>query len=92
MTIVKIGMNGVLPDNDVQYITYITKVIHKTDKEAEVTIIKGIRTHSYNIKPSDPGLKSQLVDALTLANGVIGVRIEFSKSMKISNSIYFELL
>lgn len=92
MTIVKIGMNGVLPDNDVQYMTYITKVVSKIDKEADVTIIRGNNKHSYRIVPSDLKLKSEIIQQLSIANSLLGIKILWSQTMHLSNSIYFELL
>ena len=92
MIINRIGLAPILSDNDVQYITYITRVIHKSDDKAEVTIIRGVRTYSYNIIPSDPVLKVGIIDSLKIAHQVLGIAIQFSKTMDISSAIHFELI
>ncbi len=90
--ITKIGLAPILSDNDVQYITYITRVIHKSDDKAEVTIMRGVRTYSYKIIPSDPSRKADLIDCLRIAHQVLGIPILFSKTLDLSQAIHFELI
>lgn len=92
MTIIKLGIPQVLPDNDVQYMAYISRVIARTDDHAEVTIVKGLRTYAYNIIPSDPGLKERLITELRIANEALQVPVEFSRTMNLSQAIHFVLL
>jgi hypothetical protein len=92
MTIIKLGVPSIIPDNDMQYMTYINRVIHSEDASAQVTIIRGIRAYSYSITPSEPKCKEALIESLKLAHKILGVPIQFSKTITMSPTIYFELI
>ncbi len=92
MTIIRLGIPEVMPDNDVQYMTFIQRVIQRVDDAAEVTIVRGLRTYAYNIIPSDPGFKNALVNELRIANDALNVPVEFSRTMNLSQAIHYILL
>lgn len=91
MIITKVGLGSIMKDNDVQYMKYIIRIIKGADPEANVVIMKGSRTYSYNVTPSSPNCRQALIEGIVLAHQILGVSIEFSKTLGIATSIAFEL-
>lgn len=91
MIIVKNNFSGILPDNDVQYISYIKNVINSVDKEAELTIIESLNGYRFLVIPSDSDKKGPLVTSIEIAHNVLNLKVMFQKTIRFSKSIYFEL-
>lgn len=70
---------------------YVLMIIKAVDEEAIVTIMKGLRTQSYKIVLSNVEFKKKMVEDIAIAHEVLNIPIEFSRTLALSKSVYFEM-
>lgn len=85
----KINFPAIIPDNELAYIRYLEGVISSIDEYADVQITKLFQGVSIRVAPSSPILFNNLMQSLQDMHNSIGIRVDFSKSMKAGGNIFF---
>lgn len=91
MLIKKIGLPSILPDNDMQYFSYLFRSIEETDKDATISIYKGIKSYIVDILPSESSTKQSIIDKLNSIHNRLLISIVYSKTIEYSGSINFSI-
>lgn len=80
-----------IPDNDVKYFSLLEGVINSSDELAIMEIRKHPTAYNFRIAPSSPNYIQPLIKALNALHTLLGITMEYSKSMKNSSSINFNI-
>lgn len=91
MTVTKVGFPSILKDNDMAYLAYVLSNLDKLDSGCIVSIINGIDKIIFDVLPSDFFRKKMLLGEIIRIHRVIGIELEFSRTLEYSPSIYFSL-
>lgn len=91
LKITKIGFPSIMLDNDIQYLNYLFKLIEVVDNNSELTITKTNEIYCISLLPSSTKLRDELIQEIKEAHFLLGIEIEFSKSLKISTYITWYL-
>ena len=87
LRIIKNGFPLIPLDNDIKYLNYLFRIIESLDSDAFIKIDKNNETYHISVLPTNQEIRSELVENIRIAHETIGLEIEFSKSIKISNHI-----
>ncbi len=91
ISIIKRGFGSKLLDNDEFYITFISDAIKLADPDAIVTLDKFPEEIKCSVRPSDEGYKKHIITCLLDSHRLFNIKIIFSKSLAISNSVAFSV-
>lgn len=79
----------VLPDNEVTYLNYLEGLIGSIDSECDMLITRKTEGILVRISPSLPAYFATIFDVVKKFHTMLGVQVEFSKSMKAASNISF---
>lgn len=91
LKITKIGFPSIMLDNDMAYLSHLFKIIELVDKNAEINITKTSEVYCISLLPSSTKYRDELLEEIKEAHYILGINIEFSKSLKISTYITWYL-
>lgn len=80
-----------LTDNESRLYNDILTLLQYTDPELEVKLYSEPDKLITHIIPSSPEIRQELINNLLWINKYLGVKVIFSKSLKISNVISFQI-
>lgn len=86
MNIRKIGVPSILPDNDIVYMKFLFKLIKVIDDECLIKIYKTLSGYKFVLSSKK---KEELIEELIEMHNILGLDIEFSKSIKLSKDITY---
>ena len=89
LNITKIGIPSILTDNDIQYFNSIFLIVEKVDSNSSIKVCKSGEKYSFTITPTNKQLKDILIKEIEELHFILDIPIEFSKSIKLSDSIYY---
>jgi hypothetical protein len=78
-------------DNDIKYYDYLGGYIDSIDPISNLLVNKTDTKVSFRLTPSHPRLLLPLLTAIKELHTKFGIQVEFSKSIKSSNSISFTI-
>lgn len=81
--------SGIKTDNDYYYLDSIRAWLSIADGQASFSFDKNDSEVIVHIKPSNPDRKQDIINNLLAINRMLGVKIIFSKSLKISKTISY---
>lgn len=85
------GLPSILPDNDSSYFNLLRATIDSMDPAASMSITKGSTGYVFRLLPSGSIYIDGLIRQLTEMNTLMGIQLEFSKSVKSSSVISWKL-
>lgn len=88
---IKTNLNQINPDNDSEYIEYISGAIKHSDPSASVVIYKYNNKMTVTITPSDKSFKEGIIFNILEANYRLGIVVKFSSSLKIQRKISYSI-
>lgn len=85
------NFNCILPDNEQMYFSILEGSISSIDADASVMIIKGIDKIYFRISPSEPVYSQTLMEDLLKLHNLMGLNLNFSKSIRLTSTISFSI-
>lgn len=85
------GLSGIIPDNDSSYFSLLRGIIDGVDPGASMNIVKGTTGYIFRLVPSTTVYIDTLIHQLTEINTLMGIHLEFSKSVKSSSVIHWKV-
>ena len=87
----KVNFPPIISDNETTYFKYIEGIISSIDLYASIQVTKRELGISMRISPSTPESFIPMLDAIKSFHSSFGIRVDFSKSMKTSTNISFNI-
>ena len=91
MRVVKIGFPSIILDNESTYFSYLIGYIESIDSQSTVQITKKLNGINIRISPSLPKYSGTILTGMKQFHNLFGMDLEFSKSMKTSVTINFNI-
>ncbi len=85
----KFNFPNIIRDNDAAYLQHVHYSVLSVDTDADVMANRVEAGIIFHITPSTPIKRQLIIDALLVAHRALGLRIEFSKSLKIQKKVSF---
>lgn len=82
---------NLLPDNDRGYISMLEAVINTVDEFSTLEIRRNITDYSFRIAITSQDYLPRLIKELNQLNNLIGIKVDFSKSIRSSSSLAFKI-
>lgn len=82
---------NILTEEEKVYFAKLKGAIESADELSSLEITRAPKHYSFRIAPSAPKYTNVIITELTKFHNTIGVRLDFSKSMKTSGAIYFTI-
>ena len=81
----------ILKENESNYFAQLTGVLESVDEFLEAEITYTPSSYLFRIIPSLPGYNDKIISSLIDYHNMLGIRVNFSKSIKTSGTINFRL-
>ena len=91
MTIQKKYFDDVLSENEIRYFMHLEGMLESIDELANVEIIKTINAYKFRIAPSIALYRDVLFDRIIELHKMLHIKLNISKSIKSSGTIYFDI-
>lgn len=91
MEVQKVGIGSTILDNEQQYYNLVESVIASIDEYANVIITKQPKSLTIRINPSEARLYPLILSELTQLHNILKIRLNFSKSIKNTTTIFFSI-
>ena len=91
MRIEKVNFPKIIPDNDDMYLALLEALINSVDETAVVEATQKLSGIHVRISPSLPRHSQLLLTTIRDFHYMLGIRIEFSKSIRTSSIINFTI-
>lgn len=91
MRIEKVNFPQVMPDNDSMYLDLLEALINSVDESANVEATQKLSGIHIRISPSIPRHSQLLLTTIRDFHYMLGIRVEFSKSIRTSSIINFTI-
>lgn len=82
---------GILSENDKLYFAQLKGVIESADELCVMEVTKSTYKYSFRLAPSLPKYTNNIIKVLTQYHNTLGVRLNFSKSIKTTGAINFTI-
>ena len=82
---------SLIPDNDISYFHLLESVINTTDELSTLEVRKNLNSYNFRIAVSAKEYLLGLIEELNNLHNLIGIKVDFSKSIKSSSSISFKI-
>lgn len=92
MKIKLVGFPPILQDNDVFYLLHLQGIINSTDEYASVEATNKLSGVSVRVAPSTPEYSQHVLKALKDFHYSLSLRVEFSKSIRTTTTIEYQIL
>lgn len=91
MIIEKVNFPTIIPDNDDMYLALLEALINSIDEASVVEAKQALNGIHIRISPSIPRHSQLLLTTIRDFHYMLGIRIEFSKSIRTSSIINFTI-
>jgi hypothetical protein len=91
MKVVKVNFPAILPDNETVYFSNLQAYVESIDHEGVLRITKNLQGINVRIAPSHPQYLRVLLKDIKTFHTMFGLEVLFSKSMKTSMTINFDI-
>jgi hypothetical protein len=92
MFLVKKHFPPILEENTMTYFKYLEGIVESVDENAEGEITRKLSGINIRISPSEPKYFDFLLKDVEALHNHFGIRMDYSKSMKSSGTINFDVL
>lgn len=82
---------SILSENEANYFAQLQGVIESVDEYSTMQITKTPRHYLFRLAPSLPKYTNSIIEAITTYHNTLGIRLDFSKSMKTLAVINFRI-
>ncbi len=80
-----------MQDNESIYFASLKGIIESVDELASLEVTKTPKAYNFRLVPSLPKYTNMLIQELTKFHNLISVKLDFSKSIKTSATITFQI-
>jgi hypothetical protein len=87
----RLNFPEVLPDNESTYLNYLEGLVESVDLLSDMMIYRKENGVIVRISPSEPAYFDQILIVIKRFHTMLGIQVDFSKSMKITSSINFNI-
>lgn len=91
MQIQRLNFPSVIPDNESTYLNYLEGLIESVDYDSDMMIYRKKDAIMVRISPSTNQTLLTILDIIKKFHTMLGVHVEFSKSMKAGNNITYTI-
>src|SRR5438046_2035015 len=91
MQIQRVNFPPIIADNEETYLSYMEGLIGSIDGQADMMITRRSGGIIARISPSEYRLFPVILDVVKKFHTMLGIEVEFSKSMKAGNNITFNI-
>lgn len=91
MQIQKLNFPPILQDNEEAYFRYLEGITSSVDDQASILLVKRSQGIGIRISPSSPGNFSNILEEMKKFHTLIGIQVDFSKSMKAGANVAFQI-
>jgi len=91
MQVKRVNFPQILKDNEETYFRYLEAVVSSVDYESSMQFTKRELGIGVRISPSTPETFSSILDCMKKLHTQFGIHVDFSKSMKASSTINFNI-
>lgn len=88
---VQTKFTGILSENENLYFAQLKGVIESADEYSSLQITKTPNKYNFRLAPSVPKYTNNIISVLTQFHNTLGIRLNFSKSIKTSGTINFTI-
>lgn len=81
----------ILPDNETHYYNSLRGVIESVDPQSSFLITRRMSGITVRITPSSSSHLNSIIEEINKLNTMFGIRVDFSKSMKTTYTINFNI-
>lgn len=83
--------NEIVPENEIAYYQSLKGIIESVDPHSSILVTKKLNGISIRITPSSSSLLNATILQVNILNNTLGLKVEYSKSIKTSISINFNI-
>lgn len=91
MQVQRINFPKVLKENEVTYLRYLEGILEAVDPDLSMILNRDRNRIVTRISPSVPASFNSILDEVKKLHTMLGIRVEFSKSMKAGANIHFTI-
>jgi len=91
VVIQRLNFPPILQDNEEAYFRYLEGITSSVDERATMLLVKRSQGIGIRISPSSPGNFNNILDEMKRFHTMIGIQVDFSKSMKAGANIAFQI-
>jgi hypothetical protein len=91
MFIQKLNFPSVLTEAEKTYMLHLEGIVSSVDAQADVIVMRRLEGVSVRISPSAPAYFPIILQMIKKSHRFLGIEVEFSKSMRISSNIFFNI-
>lgn len=89
MTISTYNFPPIIPDNDVYYLRLLEAFLNSVDESCAAEVTDRLASIGVRIAPSEPSYSQPLLGIVKEMHYMLGMRVEFSKSIRTSNTVEY---
>lgn len=82
---------SLIPDNDNNYFHLLESVINTKDELSTLEIRRNLNSYNFRIAVSAKEYLIGLIEELNNLHNLIGIKVDFSKSMKSTSSVSYKI-
>ena len=86
---IKTKFFGILTENEELYFAQLKGVIESADELSALQVTNSVDHYIFRLVPSVPKYTDNIIEALTQFHNTLGIRLDFSKSIKTTGTINF---
>ena len=91
MTIIKRNFPSIIKDNEEVYFKLLEGVISSLDELCSLEINRTGHSYTFRLATSTPQYSQPLLQELINFHKAIGIKLDFSKSIKANSTIFFQI-
>lgn len=91
MVIQRVNFPSVLTEAENTYFLHLEGIVSSVDAHADVIVMRRLQGVSVRISPSSPAYFEIILQTIKKTHRFLGLEVEFSKSMRISSNIFFNI-
>lgn len=91
MILYTIGFPQIVSENEKAYLAHLQGIIESVDMNATTQVSRRADGLSVRISPSGPDFFPIILSEIKSFHSMLNIRVEFSKSMKSGNNIFFNI-
>jgi len=91
MQIQRLNFPPIVPDNELTYLNYLEGLMQSIDPDCDMMIYRKQEGVLTRIVPSSAQTFSVILDVVKKFHTMLGIQVEFSKSMKAGNNISYTI-
>jgi hypothetical protein len=87
----RLNFPDVIPDNETTYLNYLEGLVESVDLHSDMMIYRGEDSIMVRISPSEPAHFDNILLVIKRFHTMLGIQVDFAKSMKVTSSINYKI-